>query len=275
VQQALRPYPQYQNIAQANAMVSNARYHSAEITVRKRFGQGLHFLAAYTIAKELVSDVLAGGGTGHSGAVDIPHSSLRDRASMLSYTTDRTHYFVLSSGYELPFGRGRLFLNSANPALDAILGGWRLSAVQVYGSGVPIRILGASAIPTAGPAGVVRNPDVPIRTETTCGNYDPSDPNARYLNIAAFREPDPFTLGDTRVLSDVRNCGITREDLALSKTFRTVRRINVEFSARFFNLLNRHTWTTFGTNISNPATFGRSTTPTGPRTGQASLKITF
>lgn len=277
VQQALRPYPQYLNIVQANAMVSNARYHSAEITVRKRFSRGLHFLAAYTLAKELVSDVLAGGGTGatQTGATDIPHSSLSDTASMLAYTTDRTHYFTLSWGYELPFGKGQRFLNSANPAVQAILGGWRLAAVHVYGSGVPIRILGASTIPTAGPAGVVRNPDVPIRTETTCGDYDPGDPNARYLNIAAFREPASFTLGDTRVLTDVRTCGITREDVALSKTFQAGGRMNVEFSARFFNVLNRHSWTNFGTNINNPATFGRSTTPTGPRTGQLSLKITF
>lgn len=275
VQQALRPFPQYLDLPQANAMVSDARYHSAEITVRKRMGQGLHFLAAYTISKELVSDVLAGGGVGHSGAVDIPHSSLRGRAKMLSYTTDRPQYLVLSWGYELPFGRGKRFLNSSNSLLDHLVGGWRLAAVQTYGSGVPIRIQGASGIPTAGPAWVNRVPGVPVRTDTTCGNYDPGDPNSRYLNINAFAEPAPFTLGDARVLSDVRTCGIIREDLAISKRFRVSQGVNIELSGRFFNVLNRHSWQNFGTNINLPATFGRSTTATAPRTGQLALTVTF
>lgn len=275
VQQALRPFPQFLDIAQANAMVSDARYHSAEITVRKRVGKSLHFLAAYTIAKEMVTDVLAGGGSGHPGVVDIPHSSLRDRAWMVSYTTDRPQYLVLSWGYELPFGQGRTFLSSAGPVLDQIVNGWRISAVQTYGSGVPIRILGASRVPTAGPSGVVLNPDVPILTGLSCGDYDPGDPNARYLNSAAFSEPAPFTLGDTRVLSNVRGCGIAREDLALTKRFRISRGVNMELSARFFNVLNRHTWTNFGTSINLPATFGRSTTVTAPRTGQVALTVTF
>src|SRR4029453_15880075 len=44
VAQALRPYPQFTNIPQANAMASSGLYHSLQLNLQKRFSQGLHFL---------------------------------------------------------------------------------------------------------------------------------------------------------------------------------------------------------------------------------------
>jgi hypothetical protein len=275
VQQALRPYPQYLNIVRANAMVADDLYHSALITAQKRLAQGMHFLVSYTISKEVANDGPASTGTSGTGATDIPHSDLRSQAKMLAYNIDRPQTLTISWGYELPFGPGKPFLNSSNLLLQQLVGGWKVSAVQTYARGTPIRILGASSVPTAGPALVNVVPGVPIRTSTSCGDYNPKDPNSTYLNVNAFAEPAPFTLGNTRVLPNVRSCGIINENLALSKIFRVRESTSVELTARAFNVLNRHYSTNFGTSINVPAAFGKSTAVSAPRTMQLAFELNF
>src|SRR6202051_1302852 len=47
---------------------------------------------------------------------------------------------VTSLVYELPVGRGRHFLNNSNPAVDAILGGWQVSAINTAQAGTPFNL---------------------------------------------------------------------------------------------------------------------------------------
>ena len=56
VAQALRPYPQYRSIQCTQCQVGNSLYNGVQINAQKRFGQGLTFLANYTIAKQFASE---------------------------------------------------------------------------------------------------------------------------------------------------------------------------------------------------------------------------
>src|SRR5689334_18985775 len=62
VAQALRPYPQYRNISCVQCQVGNSLYNGVQVNVQKRFGQGLTFLANYTIGKQFASEQGIWGG---------------------------------------------------------------------------------------------------------------------------------------------------------------------------------------------------------------------
>ncbi len=44
---------------------------------------------------------------------------------------------TVALGYSLPFGRGQRFLNTTNPAVNAVLGGWQFQTINNFRSGAP------------------------------------------------------------------------------------------------------------------------------------------
>ena len=111
------------------------RYHSLQAEVRRRFTQGLQFQANYTFGKVL-TDIQGDGQTRFDPLLDNAQPSL-------DYTRadfDRTHTFNMNVNYELPFGRGKPFLNS-DGILNKIVGGWQVTSILNIGSGTPISIL--------------------------------------------------------------------------------------------------------------------------------------
>ncbi len=59
---------------------------------------------------------------------------------------DQTHTVKLSTVYELPFGSGKRWLSKGG-VTNAVLGGWRLSAIQTYNSGFPIGVTSNGTLP--------------------------------------------------------------------------------------------------------------------------------
>src|SRR5437867_12090701 len=53
------------------------------------------------------------------------------------------HRLTGASIYQLPFGKGRKFMGSANPVVEAALGGWSVSGLFTYNSGAYLRFGGA------------------------------------------------------------------------------------------------------------------------------------
>ncbi len=110
------------------------RYDSLQTEVRRRFTNGLALQANYTFGKVL-SDI--------SGDTQARFDPLLDNAQPeLEYARanhDRTHTFNFNSIYELPFGRGRTFFNQGG-LVDKLIGGWQLTSIVTWSSGVPISI---------------------------------------------------------------------------------------------------------------------------------------
>lgn len=272
VAQALRPFPQYQNVVQRPAPAGNLTYHALQMNLQKRLGHGLSGLLAYTISKSIGDGNF--GNQGESGST-VQHTFLRQTAKAL-YQQDRTQSLAVSYVYELPFGPGKRFANSTNPFYKQVVGGWRFTGIHNYISGPPVRITTSAALP-GGFGGVWANrvPDVPINA-TSCGDYDPNDPSRnRFLSINAFAVPGPFTLGNTSLLPNIRSCGILIENISIQKLFPIREGTRILFSADFNNAFNRHYWVGLSSNISNPAAFGRYGGASDPRTIQFHLKVEF
>src|SRR6185437_11433562 len=125
VAQALLPYPQYcGNIFGQNENVGNSTYHSLQIKAEKRYSAGFYFLAAYTFSKTLTDADSAQSSQGAVYAIS-PFQQSRDKS--LS-NVDTPNVFALSTAYQLPFGRGKRFLNEGG-VVDALAGGWEVTGI--------------------------------------------------------------------------------------------------------------------------------------------------
>ena len=112
-------------------------YNAAQFELRRQFSQGLYLQANYTFSKELTDAI----GTGQTRVEPF----LDNANEKLDYTRadyDQTHVFNLNAIYELPFGKGRRFLNE-NGWLDQVVGGWQVGVVWRLATGAPLTITDA------------------------------------------------------------------------------------------------------------------------------------
>ncbi|MGI9075030.1 MAG: carboxypeptidase regulatory-like domain-containing protein [Bryobacteraceae bacterium] len=131
--QDLRPYPQFQTIngSRYNAI---ANYNSLQLSLTKRFTAGLQFDVNYTFSKMLDDQDSSGYG---AGAGSQPYQDAYDPS--LNYgpsNFDVRHMFKGDVVYQLPFGKGRAYMNQGG-LLDAVVGGWQASMIFVLQSGQP------------------------------------------------------------------------------------------------------------------------------------------
>src|SRR5262249_22287917 len=130
---------------------------------------------------------------------------------------DQTHTLKFSTIWDMPFGKGRRWLTSG--ILNQVVGGWRIAAIQVYSSGVPIAL--------------ARNNPLPINNAITrpfIDSYenwrapiagDKFDPNVdRFLKPANQFPVQPADFGNaTRYNPKVRSFPGLNENVSLAKTF--------------------------------------------------------
>ena len=271
VAQALRPFPQYTGIGVFGAQLGSSTYHSVQTNFQKRSGD-LTFLVAYTISKQMTNTNFQGFDGG--GTVTRQHPEVQSTARAL-LQKDRPQILALSWVYDLPFGRGKKFLGGASRGLDYLLGSWRLSSVQNYMSGIPIRVSSGQSIP-GGFQGIW-----PVRAggplqANSCGNVNPNSSGSDrfYLNGGAFTDAAPFTLGDTSLLPNQRQCAILQENIQLEKFFEITENFRVHFGTLWQNVPNRHWWTGLNTNTSS-ADYGRFGSASPPRNIMFYLKVEF
>jgi hypothetical protein len=275
VSQALRPYPQFSDIRNLYEPIGWSTYQAMQMRLQKRYSSGVNFLAAYTLSKSLVS---GGGytGLGDDAAGSRPLDTANRKIEKRLAAFDTPQNLVLSWGYELPFGKGKRFLSSAGRAANLIAGGWQVNAIQRYVSGTPIGVGGGGVIPLSNGG---NRPNVVLggspRTNVSRGDFDPA--RDRYLDISAFSQPAPFTIGNAPpVLPNVRTFALFNEDFSVLKDFRIYEAHRIQFRAEFFDIFNRVVFGAPGANINAPATFGKiGGQANSPRNIQLGLKYVF
>jgi hypothetical protein len=113
------------------------RYHALQTEIRRRFTGGFHLQANYTFQKTLTD----ASGVGQTNF----EPRLSNRLPGLEYARadyDSTHVFNLNTIYELPFGRGKRWLNDGG-AIDRIFGGWQVTSIVQASTGAPISLVDA------------------------------------------------------------------------------------------------------------------------------------
>ena len=276
VAQALRPFPQYTTVNDFYQPTGYNTYHSFQLRLQKRYSSGLSFLGAYTLSKNIGASPTNTFGSWFGAAGLTAMDTYNRNLEKSIVGIDRTHVFIMSWTYELPFGRRKQFLANVNPVLNQIVGGWQINAIQTYESGLPIGVGGGGDIPLFGGGNRPNWISSKVRSSVPMSSFDPA--KDVYLNIDAFSQPAPFTFGTAPPrLPNVRTPATYGEDFSLFKRFYLWSEArNLEFRAEFFNVLNRVILGYPSTYLNNPATFGIiSSQANTPRVIQLALKLNF
>lgn len=264
VAQALRPYPQYLNIANNSNPNGNSTYHALQMKFTRRLSQGLSVLGAYTWAKTITDgNIMAGGGP--SGQ-DFYNRRLEKAIS----TNDVPQIFVVAYTYELPFGKGKKFLNSGGVAA-MILSGWQVNGIQQYQTGKPVALTVNNTLPIFN--GVLRPNVVPGAPKTLDHPNPLGDP---WFNRAAFQIPASYQFGNAaRSYTDMRADNFANESFGVMRRIPLTESVALTLRGEFFNMFNR---VVFGPPVSNlsAANFGYVTSQSNsPRQGLVSVRIDF
>lgn len=126
-------HPQYAAL-QTSSSVGRSNYNAGVLSVRQRSGNDFLFDFNYTLAKSMDN-----GSTLLSQR--ILSNTIRNAFNPdLEYSVsdfDVRHNINANWLWVLPFGRGKRFLNSSNSLVNGVLGGWQLSGIFRYNTGLP------------------------------------------------------------------------------------------------------------------------------------------
>ena len=145
LQQALRPFPQYDFIDQGCCLenVGMSSFNALVASVQRHYHQGLNLQVSYTWAKTFTDADSALPNVGQRVVQDMHVENLHlERA--VSWL-DLRHTLVLSGLYELPLGKGKQYLNHG--LLSQIAGGWEVGTVERMQSGQALSFGCATGIP--------------------------------------------------------------------------------------------------------------------------------
>jgi len=284
VAQSLRPYPQYNVIdtyAGQGDHSGHSTYNSLILKFQKRYSNGLILQSSYVFSK-LLTDSDSAWGTAY--AANQFNRALEK--SIGEY--DVTHDFKFAAVYDLPFGKGRRYVTSG-PA-SWLIGGWRVSSINLYASGTPVGVSTSYTLPIYAPgdAGATRQPAYVSSYNgwqpSYSGGFDPSKDN--------FFVPygtGPFPLqgsgtalnligNETRFNPKLRLFPNLNENMSVTKTIPIHEAIRLEFRAEAFNVFNRVRFGTGSTQLQSQSfgvLTGSGSQLNTPRNLQLALKLYF
>ncbi|MGC2297364.1 MAG: carboxypeptidase-like regulatory domain-containing protein [Acidobacteriaceae bacterium] len=278
--QALRPYPQYGSIYNDFENAGVATYNALQVQVQKRFTNGLTYLVSYTLSRTL-SNTDSGFGEFNSGALN----TYDQKAEYQIADNDQTHNLTMSGVYELPIGPHHAVLGSDKAVNRILAGGWQLSGIFSYQSGMPFGI-GANGCPLQSYNYICNRANVVSGQpyQVNWNNYYKGQP---VFNTAAFSDPGLWGVGTSpRNIAALRNPWSDGENLALAKHLFFTERFSGELRMEYYNILNRmqvcggpNSNGDVQSTVSN-GNFGLDS-PGGacqgntPRQGQATFKLNF
>lgn len=268
-----------------------SNYNSLQVEVRRRFSQGLYFQANYTFSKTLTNAI---GGDQFYFEPYLDNG--RPELDVQRADFDQTHTFNFNGVYQLPFGRGKAFLDNGG-AIDKIFGGWEISGIAQWNTGAPVSIVdprgtfntgGRSARQTAN-SSLTGDQIRALRGifEANGNIYwiDPSILGPTGAPSAGFGQT-PFSNqvffnnnpGETGSLPRTIFDGPSYFNInaALLKNISFSEKMRVQLRMEAFNVLNNVNFTNITQNTSiNATNFGQITTATASRTVQFAARFEF
>jgi len=212
---------------------SNNNYNALQAKLEKRFSNAYSFVAHYTLARAYFHD--------------SDYWPIDGRVEYGPDDFQRTHVFVLTNAWGLPFGKGQRWAGNVSKALDYLIGGWQLNASTTIESGVPFtpsyqdcggdRDAGPCRPDKAGAVGAGSrsgSPQTPGYWFQTTGGQDLA---TNGQTIGPWRRPEKGTFGNiTR--NSFRGPRFWDSDISLFKSFAFTERLKGQFRVESFNTFN-------------------------------------
>jgi hypothetical protein len=229
------PYPQFDPgiFTAINDGLSN--FNAVSLRIEKRYSKGLYFLGNYQYSKNIDTN---SGETDNSIAY---RTNTRLNRALSAF--DQRNRAVISAGYELPFGKGKPWLNSDGVS-SFVFGGWQVQGIVSLLAGMPFTPSGAFVC--------------------SCGSYVPQWVNAVKPGFGKLSNPTPNAWYDPTAFAlpaigfqgnagrnIIRGPGRNDLDLSMFKVFPISERVTIQFRAEFFNVTNHPSFGFPDGNISN------------------------
>ncbi len=255
------PYPNF-GYLEFQQSIANGSYNGLEASVQRRFRNGLSLDVAYTWSKSIQTTYVQSFTRALSG-FDVPQ---RVVASFL---------------YELPFGKGKPFLQQG--FAGAVLGGWRTSGVYTFSSGLPYSVTSGSnysnALDAYGAATALPNVTGTPQTvgNISCWFYVSSNKacqGAAPAGSNAFATAPVGQFGNAGV-NILRGPHATVLDFSLMRDFRLTERAGLQLRGEVFNLTNTPMFSLPNSNLSSGGVGTITSLAGDPRVMQFALRFSF
>src|SRR5216684_6277137 len=214
---------------------SNGRsnYNAGFLSLHKRTNVGLTFNFNYTYSHAF--DQVGQNQESLNEASDAFNLD-RDYGSA---QFDRRHAVTALFTYDLPFGGGQRF-SSGSGVVNKIIGGWNVSGVWAFATGLPLDVFNGASCEEFGQGVVFGN----------CSAYFPADGKYQsasvhnnagvltaYSNLPSFTAPDLTIYGRTG-RGYLRGLNRWNVDFGISKTTRITERVSTRFDCQMTNVFN-------------------------------------
>jgi hypothetical protein len=257
-------------------------YNALQATLRHTMSYGLEFDFTYAFSKSIdvgsnAERINSFEGTGFASQV-INAWSPKQLKAVSDF--DTKHQLTGNWTYDLPFGHGRPWASGISRAGEAIVGGWSLSGIAHWTSGLPFSVFHGAYYPTdwqlSGTATEIRSPGA-VGVHTVSGSPNMfADPDAIKTMGVFFRHPYP---GESGSRNELRGPGYFGIDAGLSKSWKIASEQALRFSWETFNVTNSVRFDAAASSNQFDLTTGNfgaySSTLTKPRVMQLSLRYSF
>jgi len=249
----------------------DADYHAMTVTVRRAFTSGLSFDLNYTWSHSIDNASAAEGAAGQDGAVI--QNIFAPGEFRGSSDFDIRQQVNANVVYELPFGHGKQFLRKVPGWLNQAIGGWQVSTIMRYSTGLPSVIQGNYTWNTNYWQNSLA---IPVAAFSEHRGFDQLGNPSLFSNTSAYNDFADQYPGQTGSRALLRLAPMINFDIAIAKSFPLPwEGHRIQFRAEAYNAFNNVVFTNPSIALYNPSTFGEYQNTMPPREMQFALRYEF
>lgn len=255
---------------------ANSFYSAMQLKVTHRMSYGLQVQGSYTWAHGLDNgeDPLVPGSAGNR---TFPRDSRDISLDWGNSDYDIRQILVVNYIWEMPFGRGKAYLNSG--AIGRIFEGWQLSGITSLETGHPFEVRSSNDSIRSGVSDWAElTPGQNPFGSLSAGCPAPTGGKVYFTNPCAFTEPvigsGPSNVGRNQFYGP----GLVNFNMAMSKTTSITERVKLELRFEGYNVFNHPHFTNPGAdaaslgNLLNSGLFGVITSTVSQPDGTTSAR---
>jgi Carboxypeptidase regulatory-like domain len=246
---------------QENQLTGTSNYDALIARAEKRYSSGFSAAINYTWSKCLgtpYQDEFAWHVDMH---LDYSHC-----------TEDINDIFTANGIYELPFGRGKMFLNRSSALTDAIVGGWKFAGISTLRTG-PWTTLGSQQN-IGFFDGALPDLSGPVNSHALHGGLGRNGRLGPFINTQNVVNLTAVGVQGDSGTHTLQNPGYQDYDLSAYKSWKFGEQPNLTFRADFFNVFNRVNFQSISTYDLAP-NFGDVSSAYPAREIQLSLRFSY